>query len=212
MLRRAASRHVVGLFARGIDDGRPFLVLALAEGGSLAERISDRPTTPEGLRRLTVDLAAAIRSFHDAGMHHLDVTPGNLLVTGAFDDGAGLIAAGERLVIADPSVSFTPAGAERPWLEFGTPRWRAPEIAAGRPAGVATDVFGASATLWGAMARAAPPEAIQRSAVIASMPAHWQSVFGPGLAEDPAARHSSIDDWSSSVLSAIEHDRACARA
>lgn len=212
MLRRAASPNVVSVIETGIEAGRPFLVLERATGGSLVGRIPTTATTPEILRLVTIDLAGAIGAFHGAGLAHLDVNPGNVLVTGVHEGARMTRGGGARLLLADPSVSFTPTGAREPWLEFGTPRWRAPETAVGRSPGGAADIFGASATLWAVMTGSAPPAETERSMIIASMPTHWRQVFGPGLAESPTQRHPCIESWASSVLGAIEWDQECADA
>jgi serine/threonine-protein kinase len=212
VLRRAASPGVVSVIEAGIEAGRPFLVMELATGGSLAGRIPTTATTPEILRRVAIDLAGGLEAFHGADLRHLDVNPANVLVTGVAACESMTPGDGARLLLADPSVSFLPTGARHRWLEFGTPRWRAPETGAGRSPGVAADIFGASATLWGVMTGSAPPEEAERSAIIGSMPRHWREVFGPGLAASPTRRHPCIGTWVSSVLGAIERDLACADA
>ncbi|GII82501.1 hypothetical protein Ssi03_04910 [Sphaerisporangium siamense] len=141
--------HVADVYDAGVlGDGRPYMVLELCPGGSLADRLRARgPLSPAEVRDIGVRIADALAAAHAAGVLHRDVKPANILVNGygmvALSD-FGLAATGHA--DGDMSVtreSLTPA--------FGPPE--AFELAEPSPAG---DVYSLSATLY-ALLNGRPP-------------------------------------------------------
>ncbi len=147
-LHTLESLAASGLFPRLYDysvdpQGRNggFAALELFER-SLQDLLEERPLTATESRRLLVQLADALAEMHRRALLHLDVKPGNVLVG---DD---------RFVLADFGLS-RPIGARAAVLppSYGTPGYRAPEQAQGRPElfGVRTDLYGLGATVWAAI-------------------------------------------------------------
>ncbi|MDB5311792.1 MAG: serine/threonine protein kinase [Gemmataceae bacterium] len=75
--------NIVRIFKVGEYDGRPYLVLELVRGGSLADRLSavGRLPVPETLALIRA-LARAVQHAHDRGVIHRDLKPANVLLTG----------------------------------------------------------------------------------------------------------------------------------
>ena len=75
-------QHVVALYDAGVlSDGRPYMVLELCTGGSLADRLRKHgPFTLHEARDIGMRIADALAAAHDAGVLHRDVKPGNVLV------------------------------------------------------------------------------------------------------------------------------------
>src|SRR5690606_3498125 len=82
---RAAARvrhpHIVDVFDFGyLGDGRPYFVMELCEGESLASLIRRGPLAPSEAVTIARQMAQALAAVHDHGVVHADVTPSNVLV------------------------------------------------------------------------------------------------------------------------------------
>lgn len=74
---------VVPIHAFGEEDGNPYLVMALMEGGSLAKRLRERGGEPGypplEAAALIRDLALGVHHAHQRGLLHRDLKPANIL-------------------------------------------------------------------------------------------------------------------------------------
>jgi serine/threonine protein kinase len=129
--------HIVKVFDFGVEEHRPYLVMAHVPGGSLRDRIRDggRLPEPEALAR---ELLGALGHVHAAGIVHRDVKPGNILLDE--HDRSHLTDFG----IARPpdATAMTQTG-----VVLGTARYLAPEVAAGEPATERSDLYSAGGVL-----------------------------------------------------------------
>ena len=73
--------HICTLYEVGSEDGRPYLVLELVEGDSLAQRMAGTPQPVAMAAGLIETLARAIHAAHQQGVVHRDLTPANVLLT-----------------------------------------------------------------------------------------------------------------------------------
>lgn len=64
----------------GTADDRPFLVMELVEGPTLAAEIAAGPVDPAVVTRVGRQLGEALAYAHAAGVVHRDVKPGNVLL------------------------------------------------------------------------------------------------------------------------------------
>ena len=158
------SEHpgVVTLYdAATMPDGRPYLVMELCPGGSLADRL-DRtgPLPVEEVCRVGIEVADAVAAAHAAGVLHRDIKPANLLVT-RFG----------RVALADFGIASLPApGRDRSVTLSMTPAYAAPEIFDGAAPHTGDDVYSLGATLYTLLAGRpphCPEEPLDGAALIA---------------------------------------------
>ena len=151
--------NIVTLHAVGEDAGRPYFVMKLARGGTLAQR--QGAFTPREAALLAARLARAVHHAHGHGVLHRDLKPGNILLEA---DGTPLVSDFGLARLAQG-----PAGATLTGSALGTPAYMAPEQVQGADAvTTAADVYGLGAILYflltgrAPFAGATPMEILQR--------------------------------------------------
>jgi hypothetical protein len=123
-------------------DGRPYLVLEFAEGGSLDRELRGQPQEPRRAAEAAETLARAIQYAHEQGVIHRDLKPANVLRA---KDGTLKLTDFGLAKQYEVASGLTPSGAV-----MGTPSYMAPEQAAGsvREVGPAADIYGLGAILY----------------------------------------------------------------
>ncbi|MEU7723687.1 serine/threonine-protein kinase [Streptomyces sp. NPDC040724] len=134
-----------------VEDGeRPYIVMELVEGGSLADRLArSGPVDPAEGARIGIALLGALRAAHAAGVLHRDIKPANVL----------LEAPGGRPVLTDFGIAqvagattLTSTGAF-----VGSPEYTAPErMSTQAPVGPESDLWSLGALLCAAVSGASP--------------------------------------------------------
>src|SRR5690606_8775171 len=151
--RIAARLHHPGIAAVYdvvLADERPWIVMQLVRSRSLADEIYDRgPLTVPTVTRIGLEVLAALRAAHAAGVLHRDIKPANILLTA--DGHAVLTDFGLATTIDDDSAALTQQN-----MVMGTPAYLAPERAAGGRASALSDVWSLGATLETAVEGRAP--------------------------------------------------------
>jgi len=80
LLWRLDHQRLVRVLSVGeLNDGRPYLVMAWAEGGSLRDRLAAGPMRVARSLAVLREIAAGVAVLHDHGIVHRDLTPGNIL-------------------------------------------------------------------------------------------------------------------------------------
>ena len=81
LLRRVESAHVVPVYDAGeLDDGRPYLVMAYADQGTLADRLEGgAPMTSDEAAAVIQQIGAGLTALHELDVLHRDVKPANVL-------------------------------------------------------------------------------------------------------------------------------------
>jgi serine/threonine protein kinase/predicted Zn-dependent protease len=146
-LSRLNHPNIATIFDFDQQGGRDFLVMEYIEGMSLRE-IPPGGFPQAEVVRLGTQLAEALVAAHGAGVVHLDLKPGNLMLTAdgrlkVLDFGiARLQAPDEASTGTDGLETGTAANAA------GTPPYMAPEQVAAGPVDRRTDIYAAGATLY----------------------------------------------------------------
>ncbi|MFC9972447.1 serine/threonine-protein kinase [Spirillospora sp. NPDC127200] len=124
------------------EDGRPWIVMRLVRAPALDEAIRrEGPLPPARAAAIGLDLLAALRAAHAAGVVHRDVKPGNVLLP---PDRAVLTDFGIATMAGDETLTQTGA-------VVGSPAYLAPEQARHQKATPASDLWSLGATLYAAV-------------------------------------------------------------
>ncbi|WOX11944.1 serine/threonine-protein kinase [Streptomyces sp. N50] len=137
--------HIIVVHDVVEQDERPYIVMELIDGGSLAERISARgPVDAAEAARIGIALLGALRTAHAAGVLHRDIKPANVLLQTATDEDGS-----ERVVLTDFGIAqvagattLTESGAF-----VGSPEYTAPERMSGVRTGPESDLWSLGALL-----------------------------------------------------------------
>ncbi|MEV6191767.1 serine/threonine-protein kinase [Streptomyces sp. NPDC051920] len=141
--------HIIVVHDVVEDDERPYIVMELIGGGSLAERISENgPVDAREAARIGIDLLGALRRAHEAGVLHRDLKPANVLVEAGTD----------RIVLTDFGIAQV-AGATtltETGAFVGSPEYTAPERMAGARTGPESDLWSLGVLLCAVLSGASP--------------------------------------------------------
>jgi len=175
------------------EDDRPWIVMELVEGKSLAEVIrEDGLLEPRRAAEVGLAILDVLRSAHREGILHRDVKPSNVLIA---DDGRVVLTDfGIAQVEGDPSITST-------GMLVGAPSYISPERARGHKPGPAADLWSLGGLLYAAVEGTPPYDkgsAIATLTAVMTEPLEEPKNAGPLrdviyglLSKDPAQR---LDD------------------
>ncbi|GAA4539707.1 serine/threonine-protein kinase [Streptomyces collinus] len=141
--------HIIVVHDVVEHDERPYIVMELIEGGSLADRLAQRgPVDAAEAARIGIALLGALGAAHAAGVLHRDLKPDNVLLETGTD----------RVVLTDFGIAQV-AGA--PTLTengafVGSPEYTAPERMSGVRTGPESDLWSLGALLCAALSGESP--------------------------------------------------------
>ncbi|KIF68362.1 serine/threonine protein kinase [Streptomyces sp. AcH 505] len=190
-IARIRNNGAVTVFDVVDEDDRPWIVMELIEGKSLAEAIREDGTlTPRRAAEVGLAILDVLRAAHSEGILHRDVKPSNVLIAG--EDGRVVLTDfGIAQVEGDPSVTST-------GMLVGAPSYISPERARGHKPGPAADLWSLGGLLY-ASVEGSPP--YDKGSAIATLTAVMTEPLDPPknagelaeviyglLAKDPALR------------------------
>ncbi|MFE9027386.1 serine/threonine-protein kinase [Streptomyces iakyrus] len=148
-LAQLSHPHIIVVHDVVEDDERPYIVMELIEGGSLADRLAQRgPVDAAEAARIGIALLGALGAAHAAGVLHRDLKPDNVLLETGTD----------RVVLTDfgiAQVAGTPTLTENGSF-VGSPEYTAPERMSGVRTGPESDLWSLGALLCAALSGESP--------------------------------------------------------
>jgi hypothetical protein len=190
------------------DAGRPYIVMELMPGKTLADLLGERGPLPPGEAVAKIlDVLAGLREAHRLGMVHRDVKPSN-----CFLEANGRVKIGDfglsKSLVADSQLTET-------GTFLGTRLFASPEQVRGETLGPQSDVYSLAATLYCLLTGRAPFEggdAVAIAARIASDPAPPLRPLRPevppgleqavlrGLERDRRSRWANLDEFEQALV------------
>lgn len=190
-LARLNHPHVVTIhhIVDAVDVPHPWLVMELVPGGSLHDRLALGPIPPREAARIGRGVLSALRAAHEAGIHHRDVKPGNVLLR---HDGSPVLTDFGIAALRE-STNLTATGEL-----IGSPEYIAPERVRGEEDNPASDLWSLGMMLYVAVEGLHP---LRRATSLATLAAVLTETLPPPvhagaltpvlqalLVRDPAAR------------------------
>ena len=148
VLATLAHENVMRVYDYGEDEAGPFMALEWLHGGTLEERLAERPLPPAETSRIARGIAAGLAQLHDRGLVHRDLKPANVLFDEEGRPKLGDFGLARRVAGAG---TLTEAG-----TVLGTAAYLSPEQAAAEPVGPASDVYSFGVILFRMLTGALP--------------------------------------------------------
>jgi|GEM_PF-5072896 len=130
--------HILRVLGFDFDINSPYIVMELAEGGSLAQKL-DAPLPMQQILIYFEQLASALDYIHVEGLIHRDIKPLNILLGRA-----------NNILLSDFGLTVTSSKSRllKPIQEvFGTPEYVAPEAWGGK-VGISSDIYALGIVLF----------------------------------------------------------------
>ncbi|MFE9453197.1 protein kinase [Streptomyces sp. NPDC006739] len=187
---RVANRNVVTVYDVAMEGGRPWVVMELVRGLSLADELEAQGAmSPQRAAHIGAEVLSALRAAHSAGVLHRDVKPANVLLA---NDG--------RVVLTDFGIATVEGSSALTMTGevIGSPEFLAPERALGRTPGPESDLWSLGVLLYAAVEGNSPfrhdtPLSTLRAVVDEELPPPYRAgplapVIEGLLRKDPAER------------------------
>lgn len=213
--RLSGHPNIATIYDVGETEGRPFIVMELADGGSLADRLEAGPVPSEQALAWLGQAASALDFAHGEGIVHRDVKPSNMLLDRQGD--VKITDFGIALVLDEAATAATATG-----TVLGTAGYLAPEQALGKRATAESDIYAlgvvAYELLTGERPFERPSAAAEAAAHLnepvvppserAGLPPQADPVFARVLAKDAAYRYPSAAAFVDELSPALQGEEA----
>jgi serine/threonine protein kinase len=128
--------------------GTPFIAMAHVAGRTLGRMLAEQELRLPRVLGIADQILQALEAAHAGGVIHADVKSDNFLVDTRLD--------GDAVTLIDFGLAMIDGQWGNPGFVSGTPEYMAPELVAGHPPAVATDLYGVGVILYEMLTGAAP--------------------------------------------------------
>ncbi|MBM81790.1 MAG: hypothetical protein CMJ78_14530 [Planctomycetaceae bacterium] len=211
---RVNHPNVVHIYYVSRDEQSPFLAMELVGGTPLSTRMREGHLKFEQVIRIAIQVASALQQSAKFDIVHGDIKPSNILC--ADDKNVKLSDFGLARRLSECGMDDSPV--------MGTPNYLSPEVAAGKPLSIQSDMYSLGVTLFEMTFGRLPYSSSGQLHVLERLRAHredpvefpetwptnlptgWRDVLERLLEKDPANRFASYDE----LLEALEQLRPVA--
>jgi Tol biopolymer transport system component/predicted Ser/Thr protein kinase len=228
VLASLSHPNIAGIYDLEETEGKRFLVMEVAEGETLSERIARGPLPVEEAIRIAERIAEALEAAHEKGIVHRDLKPGNVMVTpegGVKVLDFGLAKAmGVHPLSGSSGQEFTQSptlapGMTQAGMLLGTAGYMSPEQARGKAVDRRADIWAFGCVLFEMLGgrRAFDGETVTDvlGAIVhkepeigklpAEVPGRIRQLIGRCLQKEPTRRLQSIGDARVALQEWLEH-------
>ena len=212
LLARVRHPHVVTVYGVDTIDSAVGMWMEFVDGVTLKQLLQERGALGAHEAALIgLDVSRAVAAVHQAGLLHRDIKSQNVMRE-----------AGGRIVLMDFGAGEVRTTSTQPVQRLtGTPLYLAPEVLAGQPATVASDIYSVGVLLYHLLTKRFPVEGETVADLEAAhtqhritplsdlrpdLPAGIVRVVERALDADPARRHRSAGAMQQELLSTIAPD------
>ncbi len=211
-IARLRHPNILAVYEYGQDNGQPYIVTELLDGGTLRE-FMQKPLDLRQISRIISQVADALDYAHAQGMVHRDIKPTNILMgtQRVLGDRAVLADFGIVKLLANTNLTQTGVG-------VGTPEYMSPEQAAGEPLDGRSDEYALGIVLYELLTGVTPyksdtPLAVLMGHVNRPLPDPRQfnpqlsesivAVLTQALAKYPQGRYGSAGEFADAFAQAV---------
>ena len=208
-LRKVESPHVVTVYDAGeLDDERPYLVMAYADQGTLADRLELSPLEPSQALAVIRQVGRGLAALHDRGVLHRDVKPANVLFRTVENGRGSQVVA----MVGDLGLGKAMDMSSRLTMVGGTPTYVAPEQALGEALDPRADQYSLAALGYYLLAGRQPYQHKTLSAAENPEPPPPMGIGNPaaeavvlrGLARDRDDRFEDVEAFTRALVEAMD--------
>ncbi len=145
---KLAHPNIVQIHDFGEQDGITFIVMEYVDGGTLKDRLKQRPLTVPEAVDFVIQAAEGLGCAHGHGIIHRDVKPANILLR---KDGHLLLSDFGIAKILEGTTNLTRVG-----TGIGTPQYMSPEQGTGQPVDRRSDIYSLGIVLYHALTGRVP--------------------------------------------------------
>ncbi len=207
-LRKVESPHVVTVYDAGeLADERPFLVMAYADQGTLADRLELSALEPSQALTVLTQVGLGLTALHDRGVLHRDVKPANVLFRTVES------ARGHQVVamLGDLGLGKAMDMSSRLTMVGGTPTYVAPEQALGEGLDARADQYSLAALGYYLLAGRQPYDHKTLAAAEDPAPPPPMEIGNPeaeavvlkALSKDRGDRFEDVESFTAALVAAL---------
>ena len=205
-IARLQHPHILPLYDYGDENGILYLIMAYAEGGSLADRIRNGAIPLPEIEHIFDEVSSALDYAHRQNVIHRDIKPDNILID---HEGHSLLSDFGIVKLLENSAGATATLTESGGI-IGTPAYMSPEQAQGLPLGPQSDIYSFGIVIYEMIVGAQPFSAETPMQIAikhittpvppvidsrSNLPVALDAVMQHALTKDPEQRYASIRDF-----------------